>query len=150
MRPSTENINFKKSSKQDSTTFDFFLYFGAALSSGNLEIITKCWAVPSYILDERLTLSVSSTEDLEKIFTIKKKNYNERGISEVRPEILGVQWMTDQIVVANVKWLLLDKSGKKNGYETAFYTLKMDKNGKLKIHTMARLAEKIPEAAAAH
>lgn len=145
MRPVTEKYSSKKNSKQNSLVFDFFFTLGEALSAGNLDIIKKYWAIPSYILSDRLTALMSSSEDLEKYYSAKKKEYTKRTISTARSEILRVQWMTDQIIVVHVKWSLLDKSAKEIGEESALYTLKSDQNAKLKIHTMAALREKTVE-----
>lgn len=145
MRPLAERYNNKKNSKQNSLVFDFFFTLGEAISTGNLDVIKKYWAMPSYILSDRTTVALSTNEDLEKYFLSKKREYIKRTISTVRSEILRIQWMTDQIVVAHVKWSLLDKSAKELSAESAFYTLKSDKNAKLKIHTMAILHEKTAE-----
>ena len=150
MRPITDRYSFKKYTKQDSLIFNFFLAFGEAISAGNIENIKKCWAFPSYILGDLTVNTINTSEDLEKFFSTTKKDYTIRGIKEARPEIIRTQWLTDQIAVVLVRWPFVNKNGNEFGEESSYYTLKLDKNAKLKIHMLTLLGEKLSEITSAH
>lgn len=138
MRPGIEKLIQKKKSRNDSDVIDFFISLGAAITAGNYEIIGKCWALPSYILSDHATRSLTSSDDLEKYFSEIKRSFITQGVAGVKPEILTEQWLTDQILIVTLRWSQLDKSSHEIGEETAIYNLKADTNGKLKIHVLTQ------------
>ncbi len=150
MRPITEKISFKKNSKIDALIFNFFQNLGEALSAGNLENIKKCWALPFYALGDRMVKSVNTTDDFNNFFSGTNKEYNKRGIAEARPEVVRTQWLTDQIVVVQVRWPYINRSGTEIGEESSAYTLKLDQNGKFKIHMVTMLGEKMSDRTQTH
>ncbi len=138
MRPVIEKLIQKKKFKQDSDVVDFFNSLGAAVTTGNYEVLRKCWALPSYILSDHATQALTTFEDLEKFFTEIKRSFNTEGVAGVRPEVLGQQWLTDQILIVTLRWSQVDKNNHEVGEETAIYNLKADTNGKFKIHVLTQ------------
>lgn len=138
MRPAIEKLIQNKKFRQDANVVDFFISLGAAVTTGNSEVLRKCWALPSYILGDHAARALATFDDLEKFFTEKKQSFNIEGVAGVRPEILGQQWLTDQILIVTLRWSQVDKSNHEVGEETAIYNLKADTNGKFKIHVLTQ------------
>lgn len=138
MRPVIEKLSTRKKTTPDSEVISFFFTLGNAAVAGNYEIIKKFWALPSYILSDLATTNLNSADELEKYFSAQKKNFTTTGVTTIRPEVLGQQWLTDQILVIALKWTHLDKNHHEIGEETALYNMKADKNGKLKIHILTQ------------
>jgi hypothetical protein len=77
---------------------------------------------------------VNSREEIARFFSGAKEEYNKRGISDTRPEVFGLEWVTDRIVVVDVRWPYLDERGNEKGEESSTYTLRRDDLGDLKLH----------------
>lgn len=138
MRPAIEKLIQKKKLRQDADIVDFFISLGAAVTTGNFEVLRKSWALPSYILADHATRAFTAFEDLEKFFTEVKQSFNIEGVAGVRPDILGQQWLTDEILIVTLRWSRVDKNNHEVGEETAIYNLKADTNGKFKIHVLTQ------------
>ena len=138
MRPVIEKLIQKKKFRQDTDVVDFFISLGAAVTTGNNEVLRKCWALPSYILSDHATRALTTFEDLEKFFTEVKRSFSTEGVVGVRPEILDQQWLTDQILIVTLRWSQVDKNNHEVGEESAIYNLKADANGKFKIHVLTQ------------
>ena len=87
---------------------------------------------------------VSSREEIAKFFSGAKEEYNKRGISDTRAEIFGLEWVTDRIVVVDVRWPHLDERGKEKGEESSTYTLRRDDFGDLRLHMALMRGEGSP------
>ena len=138
MRPVIEKLIQKKKFRQDSDIIDFFISLGAAVTTENYDVIGKCWALPSYVLSDHATRTLATSDDLEKYFGEIKRSFKTEGVAGVRPEVLGQQWLTDQILIVTLRWSQLDSNNHEIGEETAIYNLKADTNGKLKIHVLTQ------------
>jgi len=112
---------------------DFLDRFARALTSGDGAAIATMWNVPALVVSDQEVLPVSSTEQVAKFFGGAKQEYNARGVTGTRGEIVNLEWVTDRIAIAEVRWPWLDESGNEVGEEASTYTLRRDDGGNLKI-----------------
>jgi hypothetical protein len=119
---------------EDREVQTFFDNFGRSLTAGDARTVAKMWAVPAYVIGDNGAQDVSTRDEVEQFFTGAKEQYNKRGITDTRAEIFGLEWVTDRIVVADVRWPYLDERGEEKGSEASTYTLRRDDNGELKLH----------------
>jgi hypothetical protein len=112
---------------------DFLDRLARALTSGDGATIARMWNVPALVVSDQEVLPVTSSEQVAKFFGGAKQEYNARGVTGTRGEILNLQWVTDRIAIAEVRWPWLDESGNEVGEEASTYTLRRDDDGNLKI-----------------
>lgn len=128
--------------RDDSSVRAYMEAFARALTAGDGAAIAQMWAVPALVMMKDGTArAVGSPDEVEKFFSGAKDQYTERGISEARPDIQRVEWLTDDVVVARVRWPYLDASGKEIGEESSVYTLRRD-GSKLKMCAIVMLGAK--------
>ncbi|HET8580777.1 MAG TPA: hypothetical protein VFL31_07245 [Nitrospiraceae bacterium] len=71
---------------------------------------------------------------VKESFSGAKEQYNARGITDTRPDVFGLEWVTERIAIVDVRWPYLDERGKEVGEEASTYTLRRDDAGDLKLH----------------
>lgn len=106
---------------------------GHAVTSGDGRAAAAVWETPALVVGDEQVMSVSSPQEIEQFFGGAKEQYNSRGITDTRPEIVRLDWPTDHIAVAQVRWPYLDADGKSVGEETSTYTLRRNDAGELKL-----------------
>lgn len=113
---------------------EYFDTFARALTAGDGRAIAKMWAVPAFVIGDTMVMAVNSDKEVEQFFAGAKEQYNEKGITDTRAEIFGLEWVTERIVVVDVRWPYLDEHGMEKGAEVSTYTLRRDDEGELKLH----------------
>lgn len=119
---------------EDREVQGFLDQFGRSLTAGDARTVATMWAVPAFVIGDTMVQAVSSRDEVEKFFSGAKDEYNKRGIVDTRAEIFGLEWVTDRIVVVDVRWPYLDERGNEKGEESSTYTLRRDDLGDLKLH----------------
>lgn len=107
-----------------------------SLTAGDGHAIATMWETPAFVLGDEMAMTVSSPAELEKFFGGAKEQYNAKGISDTRAEIVRLEWPTRRIAVVQVRWPYLDAKGATHGSETSTYTLRRDDSGKLRLRTV--------------
>ena len=107
-----------------------------AVTEGNGKTVAKMWAVPALVLGDTMARPVSTLLEVEQFFGGAKEQYNARGISDTRAEIVDLRWPTPRIAIAEVRWPWLDATGVEKGDEVSSYVFRRDEAGKLKIQTV--------------
>jgi len=110
--------------------------FGQALTAGDGAAIARMWDVPALMISDGGTQAVTSAKELEKIFSGAKDQYHARGIEEAVAEVQSVDWLTDRVALARVRWPYIDKAGREIGEESSTYTLRQSDDGALKIQAV--------------
>ncbi|MGE3973573.1 MAG: hypothetical protein AB7F59_03505 [Bdellovibrionales bacterium] len=123
--------SFKKASIKQ-----FFDIFKAALTEGDPQVLSQLFATPCFVLGDEMTRVVQSPQEVLEFFGGAKEEYNKMGITETRADIEGTDWITEKIVIVEVRWPHLDKQGKEHGSEASSYILRLDGNGDLKIQAV--------------
>jgi hypothetical protein len=136
-RMSTTNGHWRRAAAQpgppDTEVQDFLDRFAHAMTAGDGKAIARMWAVPALVLGDDLTQPVNTSEEAEEFFGGAKDLYNKRGITDTRPEIFGLAWITDRIALVDVRWPHLDQTGKEIGEEASSYVLRREDAGELKL-----------------
>lgn len=107
-----------------------------AVTEGNGKAVAKMWAVPALVLGDTMTRPVSTLLEVEQFFGGAKEQYNARGISDTRAEIVDLRWPTPRIAIAEVRWPWLDATGIEKGDEVSTYVFRRDEAGKLRIQAV--------------
>jgi len=110
--------------------------FGQALTAGDGAAIARMWDVPTLMISNGGTQAVTSAKELEKIFSGAKDQYRARGIDEAVAEVQSVDWLTERVALARVRWPYIDKDGREIGEESSTYTLRQADDGALKIQAV--------------
>lgn len=111
----------------------YFERMARALTAGDGAAIARMWEVPALVVGDQEVHAVGTHKEVEQFFGGAKDQYNARGITDTRPEIAKLEWVTDRIVMVTVRWPYLDSTGEERGEETSTYTLRRDDKGELKL-----------------
>jgi len=104
-----------------------------ALTTGDGKAAARVWEVPAFVLGDSMSIAVATFDQLAEFFAGARAQYNARGITDTRPEIISEDWISDDIVHVHVRWPYLDESKHEIGAEASDYTISRDAHGKLKI-----------------
>ena len=104
-----------------------------ALTSGDGKSAAATWATPALVIADDLALTVTSHDELQEVFGGAKAQYNARGIADTRPDILRLDWVTDRLVIVEVRWPYLAADGDEIGEETSTYVIRREPDGRLAI-----------------
>lgn len=104
-----------------------------AVTSGDIEGIAACWAEPALIVGDMMAKAINGPKDFEEIFGGAKAQYNAKGITDTRPDIQELRWISERVCMVEVRWPYLDAQGREMGYETSTYTLRRNESGVWKI-----------------
>jgi len=130
-----------KTKREDPEIKEFLDRFGRAVTSGDTRTIATMWGTPALVLSDSDTHAVASPEQVEQFFAGAKDQYNARGITDTRPDIVRFEWLTERIAIVDVRWPYLDAQGREHGDETSTYTLRRDGDG-LKLYAVVMRGER--------
>src|SRR5688572_7123076 len=97
--------------------------FAEAMTSGDLKTMVKLWEVPAFVIGAHEARVVQSESEVEQFFEGAKEMYNERGIVATRADIVSLDWVGTDLVIATVRWPYLDQDERVLGEESSSYTL---------------------------
>jgi len=120
--------------------------YARALTTGDARAIAAMWALPALVLGDYGAHGISNLRQVETLFAGTKEHYAARGIVDTRPDIQSIEWLTHRIVVADVRWPLLDANHRERGAEHSTYTLERDNAGALKMRVAVMRGEIATEA----
>jgi len=112
---------------------EFLDQLAHAVVNGHGEVAAAMWAVPALVLGDEMALAVKAVSELEPFFTGARAQYNQRGVTGTRAEIIRLDWLTERIAQVEVRWPWLDAQGQEVGEETSTYVLRADDSGALKL-----------------
>jgi hypothetical protein len=107
-----------------------------ALTSGDGEAIARLWETPAFVISAETVMAVSSRDEVTAFFGSAKAQYNAQGVTSTRADLIDLERIGTAIVVATVRFPHLDASGHEVGSESSDYTLRRDREGKLKIRAV--------------
>lgn len=108
-----------------------------AITSGDGRGAAELWETPAFVIGDEQVFTVNAPEELVDFFSGAKEQYNARGITGTYPEILSARWITDRMVITEVRWPYLDSHGTKQGKEASTYLLRRDDSGHLRLRVAA-------------
>lgn len=103
---------------------EFLQRFANALTEGEVDALTTMWAAPSFVLSDDMELAITSAEQVHRFFLGARDEYEAKGITQTRPDIRSIDWLTARIAVVTVRWPYLDDRGNEQGDETSTYLVK--------------------------
>jgi hypothetical protein len=115
---------------------DFLNQLAAALTAGEGDKVAAMWEVPALVIGAESVMAVNSLDEAAKFFGGAKAEYNAKGITNTRPEIMDEEWIGDRIVVVKVRWPYLDADENEVGAEASDYTLVRNAAGELKVRNV--------------
>jgi hypothetical protein len=122
------------SAREDRDVQNFLDRFARSLTSGDAKAVAALWAVPAYVLGDSMAQCVTTLQEVEQFFGGAKAQYNRRGIVDTRADVFGLEWITDQMCVVDVRWPYIDGRGDEKGQEISTYVLRRDEAGNLMLH----------------
>ena len=120
--------------------------FATAMTSGNTQVMAQLWGVPAFVIGANEARVLQSEADVEELFGGAKDLYNERGIVSTRAEITELDWVSDDLVIATVRWPYLDGSDRVLGEESSSYTLLRGEDGSFKVRVVTMRGQVEPIA----
>lgn len=115
---------------------DYLDAFAQALTSGDAKAIAEMWETPAFVIGDEMAQAVQDQGEVESFFAGVREQYNSRGITDTRAEIVRVDAITDKTVIVRVRWPYLDADGEEIGGEASTYTLQRDAEGEWKIRVV--------------
>ena len=107
-----------------------------ALTAGDGEAVADLWETPAFVIGGGMARAVSARAEVVEFFGSGKEQYNALGITDTRAEIQHLDWVSDDLVVVDVRWPYLTANGEERGEERSTYTLLGDAQGQLKIRSV--------------
>jgi hypothetical protein len=112
-----------------------------AITAGDGDTVAKLFEYPAFVIHNGGAMAIDSFEQTAKFFGSGKAEYNKRGITDTRGDIIDLEKIGDDLVVVEVRWPYLDANGKEIGGERSDYTLLRDSQGKLRIRSILMRGE---------
>lgn len=110
--------------------------FAEAITSGDGDTVAELWAVPALVISDDDVKPISRLAEVGAFFSGAKEQYNAKGITDTRAEILELTWPTENVAIVEVRWPHLDKKGKEIGEESSTYVLRRDPEGAFKVQAV--------------
>lgn len=122
--------------------------FADAMTSGDTRTMVKLWGVPAFVIGRNEARIMQSESDVERFFDGAKEAYAARGIVGTRAEIVSLDWVGTDLVVATVRWPYLNEREEELGEETSSYTLLRGEDGSYKLRAVLMRGASDPAAQA--
>jgi hypothetical protein len=133
--------------RRDTSIQDFLDRLGRAVTSGDGAAAARLWETPALVIGDDMQRAVSTEAELVEFFGGAKAQYNARGITDTRAEIVRLTWPTERIAIVEVRWPYLDAKGDEVGDETSTYTLRRDDAGTLRLRVAVMHGASKPSSA---
>jgi hypothetical protein len=131
--PAMESAPVIGARSKKSELAQFFDRYAKAVTSDDLPVLVAAWETPAFVLGDIGAHAVSSPDEITKLFSGAKEQYNARGIVGTRADIVRSEWPSERIATVTVRWPFIDRDGRELGYETSTYMLRRDDGGTLRI-----------------
>jgi hypothetical protein len=110
--------------------------FARALTAGDGKGAAAVWETPAFVMGAGMARAVSTDDEVVAFFSGAKEQYTSRGITDTRAEIERLDWVTEDLVVVDVRWPYLNAKGEEMGEERSTYTLMKGSGGELRIRSI--------------
>jgi hypothetical protein len=132
--------------REQASVQEYLDRFAEAMTTGNTRAMAKLWGVPAFVIGSYQARVVQSEEEVEQFFTGTKDLYNARGIVGTRAEIIDLDWVGEDLVIATVRWPYLDQNDRVLGEESSSYTLLRGEDGGFKVRVVTMRGETPPQS----
>jgi hypothetical protein len=122
--------------KQEQHLQAFFVRYGEAVAAGDLETITKRYAVPGLVLSDVGSISIAGHEEIETAFRGSAETYRTQGLVAARPTIVRYEAITERLVSVDVLWDYLDEQGRGAKQDAYRFLLRIDHDAEPQIQVV--------------
>jgi len=137
----TQPLVKSSAAREQASVQQYLDRFAEAMTSGDIKTMAKLWGVPAFVIGSQDARLVQSDEEVEQFFAGAKDMYNERGIVGTRAEIVDLDWVGEDLVIATVRWPYLDQNDRVRGEESSSYTLLRGEDGGFKVRVVTLRGE---------
>jgi hypothetical protein len=102
----------------------FFVDYGVALGSGDLETVTDSLAYPSVVVEAERSLVVPDAEAAREALGSMLAAYREQGLVAAVPEVRAVEQVGDDLLWVDVRWSYKDENAAEETAERVRYLLR--------------------------
>jgi hypothetical protein len=107
-----------------------------AIVIGDGESAADLWETPGFVIGADVVMAIAKREELVKFFGAAREQYNAKGVVKTRADLLDLERVGSSIVIAAVRWPWIDASGREVGSESSDYTLRRDRDGRLRVRSV--------------
>jgi len=111
----------------------FLEVYGAALGTGDIQVISNCWGVPALVLSDDGAMAVADASEVEAFFAQGIEYYRSQGLMSTKPELERVEMLSETLASVDVRWPAYDLSGKEKSSERSHYILQLGQDGQMRI-----------------
>jgi hypothetical protein len=108
-------------------------HLGQALSTGDLQGVTGCFALAAVFLSDDGATVLADTDELEKLFAQAMEWYRSRGLISTKPELERVEILSERLASVDVRWPAFDPSGTEKSSERSHYIMQLGHDGQAYI-----------------
>ncbi|MGX6607830.1 hypothetical protein ACWKSP_37750 [Micromonosporaceae bacterium Da 78-11] len=108
---------------------EFFDRYGAALTTGDVSAVARCYALPGMVVADSYSFTFTSPAAVALSFLGAAPAYREQQIVAAHAQLLDVQRISDALAMVAVEWEYLDSSGNAVPGESYRYLLRADASG---------------------
>lgn len=95
----------------DSEISEFFARYAQAVGSNDLPAIAACYATPSLVVSDSVTIAIADRVGVESAFTGAFAAYQARGVVGASALVDQVERLTDRLALVAVTWEYKDVQG---------------------------------------
>ena len=115
--------------------------YGEALAGGDLAGIAACYTLPALVAGDDAAMPISEPGQVEAAFAGAADAYKAQGLVGIRAELRGVDRLTPNLLLADVRWAYLDQGGEARRHSSYRYLLRRSAaDGRLGIQVVVDTA----------
>ncbi len=115
---------------------EFFDVLAHAVTAGDGETVASMYEVPALIISDDGVHAIDSPSQIGDLYGAAREQHNAQGIFDTRADLIDLERIGTQILVATVRWPHLDANHKEVAAEESDYTLRRDEAGRLRIRSV--------------
>jgi ketosteroid isomerase-like protein len=98
--------------------------YADALAGGDLPGIAGCYTLPALVAGDDAAIPISEPGQVEAAFAGAADAYKAQGLVGIRAELRGVDRLTPNLLLADVRWAYLDEGGEARRHSSYRYLLR--------------------------
>jgi len=110
--------------------------YAEALTAGDLPGIAACYVLPALVVGDAATIPVAEAGQIEAAYADAAEAYRAKGLVAIRPELGGLDPLTPNLTLADVRWSYLDEAGEARQHTSYRYLLRRSDADELGIQVV--------------
>src|SRR5215212_9219479 len=111
--------------------------YGEALAGGDLAGIAACYTLPALVAGDGAAIPIAEPGQVEAAFAGAADADRAQGLVGIRAELRGVDRLTPNLLLADVRWAYLDQGGEARRHSSYRYLLRRSAaDGRLRIQVV--------------